>query len=135
MTDNANAAPSADEKPSALQVIAGDAEKIAASFVPDVHKLPGIVGVLVKRVEQLAGGQLVPLADELLGIAPEQPPEAPAASAPAITSEQATTMQQQLAEQAELIKTLQAERQADREAAAKIEGSGASTGASGEAAA
>ena len=135
MTDNANAAPSADEKPSALQVIAGDAEKIAASFVPDVNKLPGIVGVLVKQVEQLAGGQLVPLADELLGIAPEQPPEAPAASAPAITSEQATTMQQQLAEQAELIKTLQAERWADREAPAKIEGSGASTGASGEAAA
>jgi len=135
MTDPTNAAASADEKPSALQVLAGDAERIASTFVPDVNKLPGIVGVLAKQVEQLAGGKLEPLADELLGIAPEQPAETPAAPAPSITSEDAEAMKRQLAEQAETIKALQAQREADVAAAARIEGSGTQQSSDGEAAA
>jgi len=135
MTDPTNAAASAEEKPSALQVLAGDAERIASTFVPDVNKLPGIVGVLAKQVEQLAGGKLEPLADELLGIAPEQPVETPAAAAPSITSEDAEAMKRQLAEQAETIKALQAQREADVAAAARIEGSGTQQSSDGEAAA
>lgn len=119
MTDNANAGASEQEKPSALQVLAGDAERIAKGFVPDVNKLPAIVGALAKQVEQLAGGQLVPLTDELLGIAQE--PE-PAAAGAGITPDEATALRTQLAEQAEQMKTLQAQIEADRAAAAQIEG-------------
>lgn len=112
---------SADEKPSALQVIAGDAEKIAATFVPDVNKLPHIVGALIMQVEQLAGGRLEGLADELL--APKPPADEPADASSGITTEQAAQLQQQLAEQAETIKQLQQAQQAAA-AAAPSEGAG-----------
>ncbi|MGH9047727.1 MAG: hypothetical protein ACRDVW_10505 [Acidimicrobiales bacterium] len=135
MSDSTQAAVAEAEKPSALQVIAGDAERILAGFVPDVNKLPKIVGALIKQVEQLAGGKLEPLADEVLGIAAglEQAPEAPAAG---ISSAEADTLRAQMSEQGEVIKALQAKLAADSAAAPEIDGSGqAPTSGSGEAAA
>lgn len=85
----------------ALQVIAEDAERIAAPLVPSVNKLPQVVGVLVKQVEQLAGGELKNLADEALGITPEAPAEGEGVSQAEVQG-----LQQQLSEQATMIKEL-----------------------------
>jgi hypothetical protein len=130
---NPSTAGSQVEQPSALQVIAGDAERIAAGLIPEVNRLPQVVGALIKQVEKLAGGQLVPLADEALGIAAELEPGAPA---PGASQEAVAALQQQLAEQAAVIKELQLQAQGkpntSSAAAASPAGAGSTQGESSE---
>jgi hypothetical protein len=128
MTNDPNADAPEAEKPSALQVLADDAERIVSSLVPDVHKLPGIVGALAAQVEKLAGGVLEPLADELLGI---KPPAPEATQTPGVTAEEGAELKAQLAQQAEVIKELQAQREADRAAADQIKEAAGETPAAG----
>lgn len=116
----------ADEtKKSALAVVGEDAERIAASLVPSVNKLPQVVGVLVQQVKELAGGELKNLADEALGIQSEPEPTTTTetAAAPAASAADVTALQSQLAEQAATIKALQEQIAADKAAAAQIDGS------------
>jgi hypothetical protein len=54
-----------------LQVLLDDAERIAPHLIPSVNKLPAVVGALAKQLEQLAGGELHNLADDVLGVQPD----------------------------------------------------------------
>jgi hypothetical protein len=86
--------------PKALQVLIADAERVAPQLVPDVNKLPALVGVIAQHLEALAGGEITALTDEALGIAPPAPPADAAASG--------KTAEEQLAEAQAKIRELEA---------------------------
>lgn len=70
-----------------LQNLLDDAERIVPQLVPAVNKLPEVVGVLIKQVEQIAGGELKKLEDDVLGI--QTTAQAPAQEPPPLTGEAA----------------------------------------------
>ncbi len=75
-----------------LQVLVDDAERIVPQLVPSVNKLPEIVGVLAKHLEQLAGKELTSLADDVLGIQPPAAEQAAAADQQAAPDAQAVEL-------------------------------------------